>query len=213
MNEANNQISPARAGSGGGSSAVISRRAFVVRASVVGAVLADSTVMAADLAAQSTEENKPMDNKNIIVAADPFAMTLKDAISEHLKGKGYAVTDMGAVKGKETPYFDSAQEVCKALQAGKAAHAILFCGTGMGMAIVANRFKGVTAAVVESVFAAKMARVINNANVLCLGQMIWGEWMAKEAVDVFLNTKFTQGLEPLAGFLQDACKKVDAIRP
>jgi len=99
------------------------------------------------------------------------------------------------------------------LQAGKAAHAILFCGTGMGMAIVANRFKGVTAAVVESVFAAKMSRVINNANVLCLGQMIWGEWMAKEAVDVFLNTKFTQGLEPLAGFLQDACRKVDAIRP
>lgn len=185
----------------------------MVQAGVVGAVLAGSAVMAVDVAAQSTEEKKAMDDKNIIVAADPFAIALKDAILEHLKSKGYTVTDMGAVKGKEMPYFDSAQEVCKALQAGKAAHAILFCGTGMGMAIVANRFKGVTAAVVESVFAAKMSRVINNANVLCLGQMIWGEWMAKEAVDVFLNTKFTQGLEPLAGFLQDACKKVDAIRP
>jgi ribose 5-phosphate isomerase B len=120
---------------------------------------------------------------------------------------------MGAVKGADTPYFESCPEVCKALQAGKAERAILFCGTGMGMAIVANRFKGITAAVVESVFAAKMCRAINNANVLCMGQMIWGEWMAKEAVDVFLNTKMTEGLEPFAGFLQDACVKVEAIRP
>jgi ribose 5-phosphate isomerase B len=66
---------------------------------------------------------------------------------------------------------------------------------------------------VESVFAAKMSRAINNANVLCLGQMIWGEWMAKEAVDVFLKTPFTEGLDAFAGFLKEAVQKVDAIRP
>ena len=70
-----------------------------------------------------------------------------------------------------------------------------------------------TASVVESVFAAKMSRAINNANVLCMGQMIWGEWMAKEAADVFLNTGFTQGMEQFSGFLHEACGKVEAIRP
>jgi len=83
----------------------------------------------------------------------------------------------------------------------------------MGMSIVANRFKGVVASVVESIFAAKMCRAINNANTLCLGAMIWGDWMAKEAVDVFLETKFTQGLDGFADFLKDAEKKVEAIRP
>jgi len=99
------------------------------------------------------------------------------------------------------------------MQAGQAERAILFCGTGMGMSIVANRFKGVTASVVESVYAARMCRSINNANVLCLGQMIWGSDMAKAAVDLFLSTRFTEGLEPIAGFLHDALNKVEAIRP
>ena len=99
------------------------------------------------------------------------------------------------------------------MQRKEADRAILFCGTGMGMSIVANRYKGCTAAVVESVFAAKMCRAINNANVLCMGQMIWGEFMAKEAVDVFLKTKFTEGLEGFADFLHSACSRVDAIRP
>jgi ribose 5-phosphate isomerase B len=99
------------------------------------------------------------------------------------------------------------------LQEGKAERGILLCGTGMGMSVIANRYKGVVASVVESVFAAGMCRTINNANVLCLGSMIWGEMMAAEAVDVFLTRKFTQGLEQFADFLKDAEKKVEAIRP
>ena len=187
----------------------------MVQAGAAGAVLAGAAVAAAQAENQKSEVKTNMENtvKKIIVAADPFAVTLKDAVVEHLKSKGYEVTDMGSTKEKSQPYFECGAEVCKALQAGKAERAILFCGTGMGMSIVANRFKGVTAAVVESVFAAKMSRAINNANVLCLGQMIWGEWMAKEAVDVFLNTGFTQGMEPFAGFLREACGKVEAIRP
>ena len=78
---------------------------------------------------------------------------------------------------------------------------------------IADSGYGVRAAVVESVWAAKMCRTINDANVLCLGQMLWGEWMANAAVDAFLDTKFTEGLEPLAPFLQEAAKKVEAIRP
>ncbi len=163
-------------------------------------------------------ENTPVTSASspsmkIVIAADPFALTLKDALLAHLKEKGHDVVDVGATKDKEIPYFDSAPVAAKMIQDGKAERAILLCGSGMGMSIVANRFKGVVAAVVESVFAARMCRTINNANALCLGSMIWGEWMAKEAVDVFLATKFTQGLEPIADFLKDAEKKVDAIRP
>ncbi len=193
----------------------VSRRRFMVQASTAGAVLAGAAALTAQAQEQKTEAKTNMENtvKKIIVAADPFAVTLKDAVVEHLKSKGYEVTDMGSAKEKPLPYFECGADAAKALQAGKAERAILFCGTGMGMSIVANRFKGVTAAVVESVFAAKMSRAINNANVLCMGSMIWGEWMAKEAVDVFLNTGFTQGLDQFAGFLKEACGKVEALRP
>ena len=154
-----------------------------------------------------------MDNgKKILVAADPYAVSLKNAIVAHLKETGYEVTDLGSETGKEIPYYDGAAAVCKAMQTGAAPRAVLFCGTGMGMSIVANHFKGVTAAVVESVFAAKLCRAINNANVLCMGQMIWGTDMAKAAVDAFLNTRFTEGFEGISGFLHDACVKVEATR-
>jgi len=156
----------------------------------------------------------PNPTMKIVIAADPFALTLKDSIVAHLKEKGHEVVDVGATSTfQEIPYFDSAPVACKMLQDGTAERAILLCGTGMGMSVIANRFKGVVAAVVESVFAARMCRSINNANALCMGAMIWGNWMANEAVDVFLETKFTQGLEPLADFLKDAEKKVEAIRP
>jgi len=155
-----------------------------------------------------TQEKPNMNtDKPIMIAADPFAKTLKDAIVSHLKEQGYEVIDVG-----DLDYYDGAVEACRAIQSGKVEKAILMCGTGMGMSVIANRFKGVVASVVESVFAAKMCRAINNANALCLGSMIWGEWMAKEAVDAFLNTQFTEGLEPLADYLRDAEKKVSAIR-
>jgi len=193
----------------------VSRRKFMVQAGIAGVALAGASAATAKVESQVVEAKKTMaeNPKKILVAADPFAVTLKDAIVEHLKGKGYEVTDLGSTKEKPQPYFDCAVTLCKAMQAGQAERAFLFCGTGMGMSIVANRFKGVTAAVVESVFAARMSRAINNANVLCMGQMIWGEWMAKEAVDVFLNTGFTQGMDQFAGFLHEACGKVEAIRP
>jgi ribose 5-phosphate isomerase B len=165
------------------------------------------------LVAQSSTTPTPTNAMKIVIAADPFAVALKDVLFAHLKEKGHDVTDVGATAEKEIPYFDSAPVACKMLQDGKAERAILLCGTGMGMSVIANRYKGVVASVVESVFAAGMCRTINNANALCLGSMIWGDWMAKEAVDVFLNRKFTEGLDQFADFLKDAEKKVEAIRP
>lgn len=185
------------------------RRSFVKEAGMI----AGGCLLSKAAPAFAVETKKEAPVMKIVVAADPFAVSLKDAMVSHLKGKGYEVVDVGANTAQAVPYYDGAVAACKAIQAGTAAKAILFCGTGMGMSIVANRFKGVTASVVESVFAAKMCRAINNANVLCLGQMIWGEWMAKEAVDVFLKTEFTEGLDGFACFLKEAVQKVDAIRP
>jgi len=162
---------------------------------------------------QSSTDQQKKNTMKVIIAADPFAMSLKKAVAEYLKEKGHEIIDLGSTAEKEIPYFECGVTASKALQAGKADRAILMCGTGMGMSIVANRFKGVTAAVVESVFAAKMCRAINNANALCMGSMIWGDWMAKEAVEVFLTTNLADGLPQFADFLKEANKKVEAIAP
>jgi ribose 5-phosphate isomerase B len=171
----------------------------------------DATLTTATSETNPQQESPKMNTDlPIVIAADPFAKTLKDAIVTHLNEKGYKVLDLGTPE--DLPYYDGAVAACRTIQSGKAERAILLCGTGMGVAVIANRFKGIVASVVESVFAARMCRAINNANVLCLGSMIWGDWMAKEAVDAFLCTQFTEGLEPLADYLRDAEKKVEAIR-
>ena len=150
----------------------------------------------------------------IVFAADPFALGLRKAIVDHLKQLGHEVIDFGASEeNTEIQYYESCVKACEALQRGEGERAILLCGTGMGMNVIANRFKGVRAAVVESVFAAKMCRAINDANALCLGAMIWGDWMACEAVDVFLKTKLGDGLEDLKSFLEQAAETVSKIDP
>ncbi len=149
----------------------------------------------------------------IVFAADPFALSLRKAIIEHLEKAGHKVIDFGASEeNTEIPYFESCVKACEALQRGEGERGILLCGSGMGMNQIANRFEGVRAAVVESVFAAKMCRAINDSNVLCLGAMIWGDWMACEAVDTFLSTNLGDGLEDLKAFLEEAAKKVAKIK-
>jgi len=147
----------------------------------------------------------------IVIAADPFAIGLKDAIKQHLEKLGHSIKDVGTTTNQEVDFFNAATRACAVIQEGNAERGILFCGSGMGVAIVAGKHKGIIAACVESVFAARMCRSINNANVLCLGAMIWGEWMAKEAVDVFLSTKHTEGLDEIREFLLKAYLEVKSI--
>lgn len=169
--------------------------------------LGAAAMAAAISSAEASEEHR----MNIVLAADPFAVDLKDAVKEHLEKKGYTVLDFGAAKDKEMPYYDAAPAAAKLLQSGKAERGVLFCGTGAGMCIVANKFKGVNAVCVESVFSAKMARAVNDSNVITLGAMIVAPWMAKVMVDTWLETKHTEGLDSFAGFLKDACAKVNAL--
>jgi len=145
----------------------------------------------------------------IAIAADPFAMDLKNEVKKHLETLGHEVTDVDG--GEEMAYYDGASAVAKLVQEGQAERGILFCGTGMGMSIVANKFSGVIASCVESIFAARMCRAINNANVLTMGSMIMAPWSANLAVDAFLETAHTETLEQFEEFLKAAVETVEGI--
>lgn len=145
----------------------------------------------------------------IAIGADPFAYGLKKAVAQHLKNRGVEVMDMDSYT--ETPYYDVAEKAAREISAGNADGAVLFCGTGAGMAIVANKICGVRAVCVESVFAAKKAKAINDANAITMGAMIIGEAMACEMVDAWLDTKFAEGFEQLREFLESARGQVGKI--
>ena len=149
---------------------------------------------------------------NIVIGADPWGAELKDKIKEHLTEAGHAVTDVGTTSNDEVAYYNVASAAARMVQAGQAERGILLCGTGMGVALVANKFKGVTASVVESAYAAKMCRAINNANVLAMGAMMVAPHQAMMAVDNFIATDHTEGLpDDLATFLKESMTKIAAI--
>lgn len=134
--------------------------------------------------------------RQIIIGSDKSGFLLKEALKDHLKENGYEVIDGGTTNPDEPmPYYEVAKAVAKKISKGEFEKAILICGTGMGMSIVANKFKNVYAAVCENTYAAEKARAINNANILTMGGWITGEIIACAMADVFLNTQFTQNLE------------------
>ena len=145
----------------------------------------------------------------LAIGADPFAYGLKKAVAQHLENRGVEVMDMDSYA--ETPYYEVAEKAAREISAGNADGAVLFCGTGAGMAIVANKICGVRAVCVESVFAAKKAKAINDANAITMGAMIVGEAMACEMVDAWLDTKFAEGFEQLREFLESARGQVGKI--
>lgn len=133
----------------------------------------------------------------VALGSDKSGFLLKEAIKTYLTERGIEFEDMGTQDlehGK--PYYEAAPVVARAVQSGKFDRGILICGTGMGMSLVANKFDGIYAACVESVYGAKMCRAINNANILTMGGWIIGPEMGVEMVKAFLNTGFTQDLEP-----------------
>jgi ribose 5-phosphate isomerase B len=113
-----------------------------------------------------------MDKITLAIASDLSGFPLREAIVNHLR-ENYAdsikLIDFGIESEKHPkPYFEQAPKVARAIQNGDADKGIIICGTGQGMAIVANKFKGIYAAVVDSVFAAERSKIINNANVITM---------------------------------------------
>lgn len=134
--------------------------------------------------------------EKIIIASDKSGFVLKEAVKTHLINKGYEVVDCGSVSEENAmPYYEAAKALAPRVSDQEFKRGILICGTGMGMAIVANKYKNVYAAVCENPYTAEKARAINDANVLTMGGWVTGEFLACAIVDTFLNTEFTQNLE------------------
>ncbi len=132
----------------------------------------------------------------LAIGSDKSGFAVKEAIKAYLIEAGVDFDDLGTVDLNEVhPYYRVAGDVAPLVQNGTYEKAILICGTGAGMSVVSNKFKGVHAVACEGVYSARMARAINNANVLCMGGWIVGPEMAIEMVKAFLNTEWCEGLE------------------
>ena len=104
----------------------------------------------------------------IAVGADSNGLELKEVVKEHLEAKGHDVVDYGVERDQDVDYPDIAEMVARAVAAGDVDRAVLCCGTGLGMAIVANKVRGVRAAPVTDPYSAERAIKSNDAKVLCL---------------------------------------------
>ena len=132
----------------------------------------------------------------LAIGSDKSGFAVKEAIKAYLTEANIAFDDLGTTDLNEVhPYYRVASDVAPLVQNGTYEKAVLICGTGAGMCVVSNKFKGVHAVACEGVYSAKMARAINNANVLCMGGWIVGPEMAIEMVRTFLATEWCQDLE------------------
>lgn len=130
---------------------------------------------------------------NIAIGADHGGYHLKEEIKAVLADLPVTVEDVGCDGTDSVDYPDYALPVAEKVAAGEADRGILICGTGLGMAISANKVKGVRCAAVSDTYSARMSREHNNANVLALGERVIGPGLAAEIVKVWLETPFAGG--------------------
>jgi len=127
----------------------------------------------------------------IIMGSVAKGFALKDAIKKHLEAQSYEIVDVGCYDTNKFYKFPSVGErVAKALQDGKAPLAISCCGSGTGASITANKFKNVCAVSCESAKTARLARVVNDANCLCMGEGVVTPELGCEMADAFISAKF-----------------------
>lgn len=115
---------------------------------------------------------------------------MKAEIIDLLKEKGHEIIDYGTDSSESCDYPVYGEKVARAVAAGEVDQGILICGTGLGMALAANKVKGIRAAVCSEPFTAKMARAHNNCNILSFGARVIGPELAKMIVETWLDTEF-----------------------
>lgn len=129
----------------------------------------------------------------IAIGCDEAAYQLKVELIKHLQAKGIEVDDFGAAQGDVVLYPDVAYKVADEVAKGNYERAILVCGTGIGMSICANKVPGVRAAVCHDPFSAQRARKSNDAQIMCMGERVIGIELAKNLVDIWLDSEFVGG--------------------
>ena len=134
----------------------------------------------------------------IALGSDHAGLALKREVAALLTKLGHEPIDFGATDSASVDYPDFAAAVARAIQTGDCVQGVLVCGTGIGMSITANKFRGIRAALCTCEMEARMTRQHNDANVLCLGGRVVGAGLAEEIVTLFLETPFSNGERHIA---------------
>ena len=129
----------------------------------------------------------------IAIACDHGALSLKNAVAEHLKKNGYEVSDFGTNTLDSCDYPDFAAAAAKAVAAGECDRGIVMCTTGIGMSVAANKVKGIRCALLHDPMSARMTREHNDTNMMALGAAVTAQPLALEIVDIWLTTEFSGG--------------------
>ena len=140
----------------------------------------------------------------VLLASDHAGFELKKLLAERVRESGHEVVDLGPTSQNPVDYPDYAHDLARRVAAGEGERGVLICGTGIGMAIAANRHPGVRAALCHDAFTAEMARRHSNANVLCMGGRTTGPGVAVQMLDIFLATPFDGGRH---------AKRVEKVEP
>jgi ribose 5-phosphate isomerase B len=140
--------------------------------------------------------------RKLALGADHAGYLLKNELAKKLVAAGHQVNDLGTHGAASVDYPDFAAAVGRAVAAGEAELGIVVCGSGIGVAIAANKVNGIRAATCNDLYTARLSRAHNDANVLALGARILGQGLAEEIVDIFLSTPFEGGRH---------CGRVDKI--
>ena len=146
-----------------------------------------------------------MSKRKIFIGADSAGYTLKEQLKNHLTELGYEVTDCGTDSEASCHYPLFAEAVCKGVQKDPEGNfGILICGTGIGMSMCANKYKGIRAALCSDTYSAKMTRQHNDANVLCMGARVIGSCLATDILDEFLKHSYEGGRHAIrVGMMMD----------
>ncbi len=131
--------------------------------------------------------------EKIAIASDHAGRELKDDLKEYINSIGLEAIDMGVNNDQSVDYPDYGSPVAEKVSTGEFTRAILICGTGVGMSILANKYAGVRAALVGDVYTARMAKEHNDANILVIGGRVIGKGLAREMVKTWLETVFQGG--------------------
>ncbi|MGE6763623.1 ribose 5-phosphate isomerase B [Corallococcus sp. AB049A] len=129
----------------------------------------------------------------VILASDHAGIELRQELVALLKERGTEFQDLGPQTRESVDYPDFASRVAQQVVSEPGTLGVLVCGTGIGMSIVANKHRGIRAALCTSEFEARMTRAHNDANVLCLGQRVVGAGVARGILEAFLSTAFEGG--------------------
>ncbi len=129
----------------------------------------------------------------VSIGADHAGVELKDLLKQWLTSRGVTVRDVGTTSGDSVDYPDYAALVAKDVASGAAERGVLVCGTGLGMAIAANKFHGIRATPIVDEASARLSREHNDANVITLGARVTAVEEAKELLRIFLETDYLGG--------------------